>query len=286
MINVDLTGNVSDHIIRYCICRSVAEKNNYKLGINPIASHDYYGGKEQMYFFSGIDYGESINTPYGVLPKGIANVWEEKRERHAGYNFHPFQPDIFDVPDNTKLVIYCGQDSNYLIKEKVKEWLQIKEEYIKDAERLLDEAGIELNENICIINARGGEYRGVPSLFLRHEYWENAIQLMKQKNPDIKFIVVTEDLDFYKHYEPFSGFPIYHFGTNTDYYILNRAKNLIVSNSGFGIFPVWLNENNPYAIAPYLWANHNFGKEEEWANSNMRSWGCFTFIDRKGDIVL
>ena len=29
----------------------------------------------------------------------------------------------------------------------------------------------------------------------------------------------------------------------------------------------------------------NFGKTEEWANSNMRSWGVFTFMDRKGNII-
>lgn len=106
MLSTSLSGNLGDNLIRYAICRSVAEKNNYKYGINPIVNYDYYGGKEQMYFFKDINYGESNNTPFGELPPETNNVWEEKREFHQGYNFHPFQPDIFDVSPNTKLVIY------------------------------------------------------------------------------------------------------------------------------------------------------------------------------------
>lgn len=278
MISVDLTGNIFDHLIRYSICRSVAEKNGYKWGINPITSHDYYGGKEQMYFFSDIDYGEPNNTPYGQLPPNINNIWEEKREPHQRYNYHPFQPDIFDIPDNTKIVIYSGQDARYLDKEKISKWLEIKEEYKHDSKSKIDNAGISLNEDTCIINARGGEYIGVPSLFLTHNYWDKAIKLMLEFNPNMHFVVITEDPYFYKS---FFNFPVFHFDIHTDYYILNNAKNIIASNSGFGIFPIWLNKNKPYAIAPYLWANYNYGEDEEWANSDMRSWGCFTFMDRK-----
>lgn len=282
MLSIDLTGNCGDQIMRYCICRSVAEKNNYKYGINPVTSNDYYNGQGQLYFFKDINYGEPNNTPFNQLPPETDNVWEEKREFHQGYNYHPFQSDIFDVSPNTKLVVYCGQDADYLDKEKVSLWLEIKDEYAEESKKLLKEAGIELDKNTCVINCRGGEYKSVPSLFLTHNYWDKAIALMKQKNPNFKFIVVTEDLEFYK---TFFSLPVYHFNIHTDYYILNNAKNIIASNSGFGIFPIWTNKNNPYVISPYLWANHNFGEEEEWANSNMRSWNTFTFMDRDGNIV-
>ena len=282
MITIDLTGNIGDQILRYCICRTVAEENGYKWGINPITSHDYYNGREQMYFFSDINYGEPNNTPYGQLPPNINNVWEEKREFHQGYNYHPFQTDIFDVPDNTKLVIYSGQDANYFDKEKLSKWLEIREEYKADAKHKIEDAGISLGDNTCIINARGGEYRSVPSLFLTRNYWDKAIAIMQQFNPNVQFIVITEDVAFYKS---FFNFTVFHFNIHTDYYILNNAKNIIASNSGFGIFPIWLNKNKPCVIAPYLWANHNYGENEEWANSNMRSWNVFYFMNRKGNII-
>ena len=41
MICTDLTGNIGDHLTRYAICRSVAEKNGYKwewIGLGNIAT--------------------------------------------------------------------------------------------------------------------------------------------------------------------------------------------------------------------------------------------------------
>ena len=276
MISIDLTGNCGDQMMRYAICRSVAEKNNYDFGINKITSHDYYGGKEQMYFFKDLDYGLPSNTPYGELPPGTDNIWEEKRELHQGYNFHPFQPDIFDVSANTKLVIYCGQDAQYLDKEKIQQWFTIDDKFSQESDILLKINKIKLDENTCVINCRGGEYRSVPSLFLTHNYWDKAIEVMRKRNPDFEFIVVTEDPEFYK---TFFDFPVYHFNIHTDYYIVNNAKNLILSNSGFALFPAWNNKHNPYILAPYLWANHNDGND--WASSDIWTFE-YKFLDKDG----
>jgi hypothetical protein len=275
MISSDLTGNISDHIVRYLLCRTVAEKNGYKYGINPIASHDYYGGKIQMSFFDNINYGEPNYTPYGELPPETDNVWTEKREHYDTHDYHPFQPDIFNVGLNTKLAIYCGQDANYFDKNKVTKWLKIKEENIKEYEDILLSNHIELSSNLCVINCRGGEYTGVSSLFLREEYYKNAIKHMKKINSNMKFIVITDDVPLF---QKIFDFPVYHFGIGCDYYILNNAKNLIISNSGFGIFPSWTNIFNPYIIAPWGWARYNLGI---WANSNIQSFG-FNFMDREG----
>jgi hypothetical protein len=281
MLNIDLTGGVSDQMIRYAICRSVSEKTGYPYGINKVASHDHYNGVGEMTFFQDIDYGLPTNVGYGELPKGTDNVWREEREFYSGYNYHPFQSDIFDVTPNTKLVIYCGQDARYLIKERVAKWFAVKDEVAQESQKLLLNTEIELDDNLCIISSRGGEYRGVPSLFLTHNYWDKAINLMLKKNPKMKFICLTEDPEFYK---TFFYFPVLHFSCQTDWWAINNCKNAIVANSGFNIFPIWLNKNNPYVIAPYLWANHNYGGNEEWANSNMRSCGCFSFMDRDGNI--
>ena len=282
MITTWLTGNISDQLFRLAICRTVAEKNNYKYGVNKKTSHDYFGGIEQMTFFEDINYGEENHMEYGETLPDVDNIWEEKREVHDGYNFHPFQPDIFDVSPNTHITIFCGQDANYLNKEKVAKWYAVKEEVIRESQQLLRVANIELDENLCILSARGGEYRGVPSLFLGHNYWDKAMQIMSKRNPQMKFIVITEDPQFYK---TFFDIPVMHFSCATDWWIINNCKNIIAANSGFNILPTWLNKNNPYVVAPYLWANHNYGGEEEWANSNMRSWGCFNFMNREGDIV-
>jgi hypothetical protein len=259
----------------------VAEKNNYKYGINPIVTHDYFGGKEQMYFFEDINYGEVNNTTYGELPPETNNIWEEKREFHDGYNYHPLQLDIFDIPDNTKLVIYCAQDPRYFDKNKIRQWLKIKNNNVIDCEKILKNNNIELDNNLCVISARGGEYRGIPDLFLRKRYWEDAINHMLHKNQKMRFICITEDPEFFKDY---FDFPVYHFNICCDYHIVNHAKNLIISNSGFGLFPTWLNEEANNIIAPKFWARHNIGK---WASSSIWEFGKdnnWNFLDKDGKL--
>ena len=279
MITTDLTGNIGDHITRYLLCRTVAEKNNYKWSINRKTSHDYYNGMEQMNFFN-IDYGIPNDTPYGQLPEGITNIWEEKVEHYDTYNYVPYQPDVFDVLDNTKLVINCAHDANYYDRDKVIQWLKIKDENIEEYEAILSNNNIDLkDENLCILNCRGGEYRGVPSLFLAMEYWRNATFNMIKKNPKMKFIVVTEDPNYFKKV---FDCPVYHFSIGCDYYIVNNAKNLIISNSAFGIFSSWTNLNNPYVIAPKYWARHNVS-DGYYASSDIWTFG-WNFLDRDGKL--
>ena len=280
MISIDLTGNCGDQMLRYAICRSVAASQLYDFGINRVTSNDYYGGREQMYFFKDLNYGLPNNTPYGELPPGTRNVWTEKRTCYPTHNYHPFQKDIFDVEDNTHLVFYSGQDARYLSKDRVSQWFTIDDKFARESEMLLKINKIKLDENTCVINCRGGEFKSSPTLFLTKDYWNNAIWNMQRRNPNMKFIVVTEDPEFYKTY---FDFPVYHFNIHTDYYIINNAKNLIISNSGFAIFPTWLNPYNPFVIAPLHWAIHNISVGQ-WANTDMRTWG-FTFMDKEGHLI-
>lgn len=277
MISTSLTGNMGDHLIRYTICRTVAEKNGYRFGINPVTSHDYYGGKSQMWFFEDVDYGEQNNAIFGELPPDTDNVWTEKREMYPDHAYHPFQPDIFEVGPNTKLEIYCGQDAHYLDKNKVTKWLEIKEDVAQECQQTLNDSHIELDDDVCIISCRGGEYRGIPQLFLPKSYWENAMKFMLKRNPKMKFIAFTEDPDFYKTW---FDFPVVHFSYYCDYYAIHNCKNIIIANSGYNIFPLWTSDKNPYVLAPKYWAIHNTSNGL-WANSDMESWG-FNFMDRDG----
>jgi hypothetical protein len=280
MLNIDLTGNIGDHLTRYALCRSVAEKNEYKWGINKVTSHDYFSGKEQM-FFLDIDYGEPNDTPYGQMPEGISNVWEEKYEHYDTHDFYPFQPDIFDIKDNTKLIVKCGQDARYFNREKVKEYFKFKPEYTEQSEQTLKNNDIEFDENLCVLNIRGGEYRGVPSLFLSKKYWDDAMKIMLEKNSEMRFIIITEDPDYFRN---FFNIPVHHFGISTDYYCINHSQNLILSNSAFAVFPTWTNNNVKNVIAPKHWARHNLGI---WANSSMWTFGeldNWNFLDKWGNL--
>jgi len=280
MISTNLTGNFGDHVIRYALTRSIAEKNGYEWAINRTPSHDYFRGQEQMYFFD-LDYGLPNNVPYGILPPWAEHHWIEKVMQYPNYDFYPYQPEVFSIPDNTHLTIFSGKDARYYDKEKLKKWFTVKEEIVKECEDILNTNGIILDENTTVINCRGGEYRGIPTLFLKHEYYLNAAGYFLKNNPDMKFIVVTEDVEFYRQW---FDCPVVHFSIACDYYIVNHAENLILSNSGFAIIPAWLNEYAKNVIAPMHWARHNIG---EWANSDMWTFGKndnWHYLDRFGEL--
>lgn len=285
MIISNFSGNFGNSIMQYAITRMVADRNGYKFGFNPKFNYDYHNGYNQLDFLD-LDYGIIHNTSFHEMPNGIVNIWQEptKTFHHIDkVNFHPYSPEIFDIEDNTKLIIPCGQDARYYDREKLASWIKIKNNKIKEYENLLDYYNIELGNNTCIINVRGGEYLGIPNVLLRMGYWIDAIDYMRKINPDMKFVVVSDDVDYAKH---IFNAPVVRHSIGFCYYLINNAKNLIISNSSFALFPAWLNKNDPLVIAPLWWARHNVSNDY-WASSDIWTFAkdnLWYFMDRDNSV--
>ena len=289
MITSTMTGNLGNNMFIYALTRTVAERNNYKWGFNPVVEFDYHGGKPQMDFLQ-IDYGVKNNYKYLDVPEsptGYKNVYEEKTEKIILENgevvpHYFYDEDLFEIPNWTKLYIGCGQDARYYDREKLREWFKIKEEERGIYKAKLRGWGLDIeSENICIINIRGGEYKGVPQLILGEGYWNAGIRHFLEKNDKMRFIAVSDDVQYANKILGFR-IPVMHMSIGGDYYIINHAKNLLLSNSSFAIFPAWLNENNPYVVAPRFWARHNV-TEKYWVNSDIWTFG-WNFLGRDGKI--
>ena len=112
----------------------------------------------------------------------------------------------------------------------------------------------KVDEQTCVINLRGGEYKRHKQFILPESYWQNAINHMKQR-ADIKtFIVVTDDARYAK--SMFPNFEIISGDIGQCYATLYNAKHLIVSNSTFSYFPIKTGRNALNVIAPMYWARH------------------------------
>jgi len=271
----------------YAITRAVAEHKGYKWGFNPVPEYDYFNGAPQMDFMD-IDYGIKHNFKYEETPDWIEHTWYELYY-HMDFpsgdsmDYHRYQPGVFNIEDNTKLFIRCCQDARYLfrIKESVKSWFKIRDEKTEEYESLLKHYDIILDKNLAVINIRGGEYKGVLSLILTEKYWEDAIRIMEMLSPNIRFLCISDDIEYANRILN-NKIPVIHLSIGGDYYIINNAKNLILSNSSFAIFPAWLNNNNPYVIAPRYWARHNVSTGY-WANSDIFTFG-WNFLDKDGHL--
>lgn len=126
--------------------------------------------------------------------------------------------------------------------DDIKEWLKVE--------------SIEMPDDLCIINFRGGEYVGVPDLFLPIQYWQLAVDLIKNINPNMRFEVHTDDETTAQKFFP-NCKVVQDIGLN--WRSIRYAKYLILSNSSFAILPALLNENAELIIAPKYWAGYNKG---------------------------
>ena len=107
----------------------------------------------------------------------------------------------------------------------------------------------EFKNNECILNIRGGDYLGVTkSPAVPFEYWYKMVNYFRnEKNVD-KFFIVTDDYKYSKILFP--NFQILKGSMEDDYFSILNAKNLILSNSSFSIFPSYLNTKAKNIIAP------------------------------------
>lgn len=241
----------------YATTRVIARDRGFNFGI-------MHPEKFKCLDFMDLDFGKPIEGGEGPeggpptkLPKGIAYYYPERRISHPdnGVDVRTFDPHLIDILDNTK-IDGVMQDERYIIhrKEEIRQWLKVKKEF-----ECFDYAA----DDICVINFRGNEYVKNTRIFLPQSYWDNAISNIRKINKHMRFVVITDDVKTAKTFFP--AFEVHHFSIAKDYVILKNAHYLILSNSSFACFPVWLNEKVKLCIAPKYWSQYNFSDGY---------WGC------------
>ncbi len=180
--------------------------------------------------------------------------------------------DIYEIGDRT--LIYGNlQAEKYFLshRKEIKGWLKVKKEY--DSYEFT-------RKNLCVINVRGGEYADSRFLFLRREYWQDAMKHMRRIRPDMEFVIVTDDVAAARRVLP--GIEACHSELAKDYVMLKNAEYLILSNSSFGFFPAFTSDTVKRVIAPKYWARHNVS-DGYWA-SGQNIYEGFIYMDRQGKL--
>lgn len=203
-----------------------------------------------------------LKLDMGVPVKGLLYGYNEKKEvNEHGNDVRDYDWEgISEVKDFT-LIDGEFQGEKYYEHhlDKIQHWLQTPK--------------MNMPENTCIMAFRGGEYVGVPGLFLPLSYWVDAMVEIRKINPDVVFRVVTDDVETAKTF--FTGLDVYvGHEISEDWIAIRNAPYLILSNSSFGILPALLNNNVKKIIAPEFWAGHNKGYWQLKQNQYKR----FTYI--------
>lgn len=177
-----------------------------------------------------------------ALPK----MWKEKKVLDNGVDIRSYDPE-FDFIEDETLIDGEFQDERYFGHRlhEIDEWLKVEP--------------LEINDDVCVIGFRGGEYVGVSDLFLSKEYWDSAMKEMLRINHKAFFDVHTDDPETAKLFFP--DFPVTH-NVGLNWRSMRYAKYAIIANSSFYILPRLLRQNidkTAVTIAPRYWGRRNIG---------------------------
>ncbi len=272
-----LTGQgLGNQLFCYVTTRCIAMDNHLPfsiLGSETVANnmHSSCG----MYFMD-LDYGIPSSK------EDYSQVYYEKEDRiFLGNSRHDLTHGCYVTgvdekllhPEDGTLLYGNMQAERYYIshKQEICQWLKVKEEY---------DCMEYSRDNLCILHLRCSDYLGSPELYLRKKYWIDGMKNMKKINPDMEFMIITNDVKEAGRLLP--GVPAYNFDLAKDYAIIKNAKYLLLSNSSFAYFPAFTSKTVKYILAPKYWARHNVSNGY-WA-SEQNIYEGWHYQDRHGKV--
>jgi hypothetical protein len=254
MISIYLNGRLGNQLFQYTFCRISALKNkcNFFIPSNKIESIEFYSQCNNK-LSSNLSMSEETNPHYWVGDK-LFDV--DYGINDGNIISSVVEIDIKNVNDGMLLVGFYQSDS-YMVEYRdtiINDWFKFNDSVILESKGLLKQYNID---EYCYIHFRGTDYKTIPQFFLPTDYYVNAMNHIKNHKPDIKFLVITDDIDEGK--KMFPDIEVISNTTEIDFYILSQSKFSIIPNSTFSWWGSWLNNNNPIVIAPNQWFNYNGG---------------------------
>lgn len=123
------------------------------------------------------------------------------------------------------------------------------------------------NNKYTSVHIRRGDYLLYPDVYMgmcTREYYLKAIEYIRQKEPNSKFIFFSDDIEWAKENINISEAVYYDKSICGDYqdwydmYLMSKCQNNIIANSTFSWWGAWLNQNqNRVVIAPKKWHKNN-----------------------------
>jgi len=260
----------------YVSTRAIAADRGVDFGIHD--PHGCWGDKrynDKGLYFLDLDMGKTVDTEKIELfyTEEVSRYFIDTcyHDTHIGCDVSLTDTKLKNIPDKSHILgTMQSPDYFYHRIEEVKQWLKVKSEY--------DNYDFS-SDDICVINVRA---RLDPEIYLPREYWINAINHMLVINPNMTFLVITEDVESTKRLLPELADNVFDFGIGEDYAIIKNAKYLIVSNSSFSIFPSLTSNTLKKVIAPKYMLRHNVSDGYWCMGCNI--YPTYTYMDREGKL--
>lgn len=267
-------AGLGNQLFFYVTTRCIAKDLGYDFGLITPENFANNIHSDCGLYFMDLDLGRPAKR------EDFKRIYEEKEDRlFRGNSKHDLthgcyvsgtDEQMFRVEDDTLLIGNMQAEDYYIRhKDEIREWLKVKEEY---------DCMEYCRDNLCIIHLRCSDYLGSPELYLKKKYWLHGMENMKKINPDMEFMIITNDVREARKILP--GIPAYNFDLAKDYAIIKNARHLLLANSSFAYFPVFTSKTVQTVIAPKYWARHNVSNGYWVSEQNIYT--GFTYQDRKG----
>lgn len=263
----------------YASLRCIAERRGLEFAFGNISK---FKGKDFLKLEFGSSFEDDANSPDESCSASGLAYYREVVTRHplSGADVSTWDPELELVADGTA-VDGTMQAEKYLrgFKRSIQDWFAVPGEHFDG----------------CVISLRGGEYKKIKDVFLPKSYFDDAIAYMRCLDPDMRFLVVTDDAGLAKEYFP--GFPVVTSGgvkrfmqmrkdpksslIGRDFASIQNAKHLILSNSSFSWWGAYSSRFVQTVIAPKYWARFNVS-DGYWSNGDSLT-SDWLWLDRFGN---
>jgi hypothetical protein len=254
MISVYLNGRLGNNLFQYVFCRIASLKNNCNFFIPK-------NSEESKTFYS--HFSHKFNKSFEMPCESNPHFWTGEKLFNVDYGFNDgniikFVEDINieNVTDGTLLVDFYQSDS-YMLEYRdtiINEWFKFNDTVKSESKTLLEKYNID---EYCYIHLRGTDYKTIHQYYLPIDYYLNAINYIKNFKPDIKLLIITDDIDEAKRMFPEDE--VVSNSTEIDFYLISQSKYKIIPNSSFSWWASWLSKKNEITVAPNNWFNYNKG---------------------------
>ena len=172
-----------------------------------------------------------------------------------------FDPQVFQK--ERAYLVGCWQSEKYFrqVKEEVKRSFTFSELNLSPEMKIYEEK-IKNSNSVCL-HIRRGDYLSVSEVYggiCTPRYYDNAMKLMKEWEPDCHFFIFTNDIPWVK--ENYKGEDITIVEGNNedtgyiDLYLMTNCRHYILANSSFSWWGCYLGGSlDKRVIAPKKWFN-------------------------------
>lgn len=167
-----------------------------------------------------------------------------------------FNPEVYKFPYQDATYIGYWQTEKYFNESLVLAGLQLRREPSQQTLRIAEEIS---KPNTCFIHVRRGDYVSEPHTSKFHgnlstEYYEKAIDYIRQRVEGVKFFVFSDDPGWcrYRYNHPEFIVVEHNYPGNgqrpgqehEDLFLMGQADHAIVANSAFSWWAAWLGDKH------------------------------------------